>query len=187
MLVLYVLTFAALKIRTNQIEIQLRKWEEIQKIEKSINEIDKTERYFSYSSEYKKHILKINIGFERGSADIDDIGEAQQADLIGAGNMIIDLINSFGQQDNVKYLVIIEGQASKDGWSGNYKLSYERALSLLGFWQKKGIRIDTLDNCEMLIAGSGEGGIPRLEPDEPPNNQRFLIHIIPKVGDINVN
>ena len=185
MLVLYVLTFAALKVRTDQREIELQKWRRVQEIEKSVNEIDKKERFFEYQSKYKKHVLKTEIKFRNNSSNINDIGKSAKKELLAAGKMVTDLINSFKNDRNVNYLVIIEGQASKDGYDLNDQLSYKRALALKNFWRKNNIDIEKFANCELLIAGSGEGGIPRIQPDKPPANQRFLIHIIPKVGDIN--
>jgi hypothetical protein len=41
-----------------------------------------------------------------------------------------------------------------------------------------------MKNCELVVAGSGEAGIPRSLPDVWPNNQRFLITIVPKIGDL---
>jgi hypothetical protein len=71
----------------------------------------------------------------------------------------------------------VEGQASKDSYTQNYELSYERALALSRFWNNSGI--DFGKNCEVLISGSGTGGSMRDSIVES-NNQRFLIHIILK-------
>ena len=64
-------------------------------------------------------------------------------------------------------------------------MSYQRALGLKKFWEDRDIFLDKLENCELIIAGSGEGGIPRELPDlGNQKNRRFLIHIIPKTGEI---
>lgn len=83
----------------------------------------------------------------------------------------------------MKYLIIIEGMASKDNYSLNYQLSYERALSLFRFWENQGIIFDP-KICEIQIAGSGIGGIRDYYNDEEYKNQRFLIQIVPKIGEI---
>lgn len=85
---------------------------------------------------------------------------------------------------DAQYLLIIEGQSSKDGYVRNYELSYERALTLIKYWANNGIEFDSLGNCEVLIAGSGQSSRFRLRPDNAGNkkNQRFVIHIIPKPG-----
>ena len=71
-------------------------------------------------------------------------------------------------------------QNAKDNYTQNYELSYERALALSRFWQNSGI--DFGKNCEVLISGSGTGGSMRDSYEK--NNQRLLIHIIPKTGEI---
>ena len=179
MLLLYVLTYAYLNVIYKATKEQLEK---IQAVEKAVSEIDSTN--FDYNEEYKKHVLKMNVAFDKNSADINDIPKSQQDILKDIGESLYQLIKSFEDDNNVRYLLIIEGQASKDGWDGNWQLSYERSRALLKFWKDEKIAIDKLKNCELILAGSGEGGIPRMEPDRPPNNQRFLIHIIPKVGSM---
>jgi hypothetical protein len=52
------------------------------------------------------------------------------------------------------------------------------------FWKENNVGLDTLKNCEIVIAGSGVKGTPRDEPDIPPANQRFLITIVPKIGEM---
>ena len=88
--------------------------------------------------------------------------------------------------DTVSYLLVIEGQASNDGYSRNYELSYDRALSLYNYLQQDRNLDLKKDNCEVLICGSGTKGTMRSEPDNSTNkkNQRFLIHILPKPGII---
>ena len=203
MLVLYVLTFIKLryeqerykvkveekveeldKLRYEQemYKVKAEELDKIREIEKSINNIDST--YFKYNTEYKKHILNINVKYKSESTNINDINQSNRTKLVNAGNSIKNLIGKLKHEDNIKYLVIIEGQASKLGEQDyNYNLSYQRALSLIAFWKYNSIDLDDLKNCELIIAGSGEKGLPRdIENDR--NNQRFLIHIIPKIGKI---
>ena len=80
-------------------------------------------------------------------------------------------------------MLIIEGQASKDGFVRNNELSYERALSLFEYWKRNGIYFNP-KQCEVIVAGSGQDGTLRMQPDVAGNvkNQRFLIHILPKPG-----
>ena len=83
-----------------------------------------------------------------------------------------------------QYILIIEGQASRDTESYtdyNYNLSFERAYSLMKFW-KNDCHINFGDNCEIQIAGSGDGryNIKTMRDKPEEVNQRFLIHIIPK-------
>lgn len=181
MLVLFVLVVVLLHNKIKVTEAQLRK---IKEIEASINKIDTT--YFEYDELHKKHILKIDISFQSYSFDIKDVSIRDQEKLIKAGKVIYEFIKNSDKE--AKYLLIIEGQSSKDGYykdedKNNYVLSYQRALKLYGFWKSKGVILND-EKCEVIISGSGEHGSLRKEPDDKYNkaNQRFLIHIIPKPG-----
>jgi outer membrane protein OmpA-like peptidoglycan-associated protein len=156
--------------------------ERIKEIEKTVNNIDKN--YFSYDSINKKHILNMQFGYPTGISDISKIIPDKRLDLLKAGKAIKDLILHFPEEDNIKYLIVVEGQASNDGWNGNDDLSYHRAQSLVNLWKSNNVGLDSLKNCEIIIAGSGVKGIPREQPDIPPANQRFLITIIPKIGEM---
>ena len=124
-----------------------------------------------------KMLLKINSWIKW--VKIKDYNTLQQ--LREAGKTVKNQIDEITKTNpEIQYLLIIEGQASKDNYSQNYELSYERALALSRFWQSSGI--DFGKNCEVLISGSGTGGSMRDSYEK--NNQRFLIHIIPKTGKI---
>ncbi len=131
----------------------------------------------------------MDVQFEKASANIENIRLDQREKLYQAGIMVKSLItrmNNEHKADSIKYLVLIEGQASRDKFQNheyaNYVLSYERALSLLNYWKSRDVLIgeNKLPNCELILSGSGEYGEPRSELNA--GNQRFLIHIIPKVG-----
>jgi hypothetical protein len=104
--------------------------------------------------------------------------EEQLTKLEAAGNEIKKFLINHSEN---QYLLIIEGQASKDTYTLNYELSYQRALSLMRFWiEDRNIKFN--DNCEILISGSGDGKLDTHSMRETVEveNQRFLIHIIPK-------
>jgi outer membrane protein OmpA-like peptidoglycan-associated protein len=186
MLVLFVLTVSVLtrqqkllKEQQSKLQIEAAAFNKIQELEKGISEIDPD--WFEYNEEHKKHILKIKVTFNVGSAEMNNINQNTQDALKKAGNNIQAFINSATKKySNAQYLLIIEGQASKDktGELYNDRLSYERALALKNFWQTHGVRFP--NNCEVIVAGSGTGGTLRDEYEQ--NNQRFLIHIILKPG-----
>lgn len=184
MLVLFVLACAMFKRQVDEVEKQKEATEaqikKIREIEESIAAIDST--FFEYRPEHKKHILKINVQFKTNSFNISDIPEDQQSDLVEAGKSISRFLENSSK--DVKYLLIIEGQASRDNFSGNDVLSFNRANSLKHFW--KNHHIDFSDKCEVIVSGSGQNGVLRVLPDDAYNekNQRFLIHIIPKPGII---
>lgn len=179
MLVLFVLTITLLHNEIAATQEQLNK---IQEIEEAIKGIDST--YFEYNDNYKKHVLKISVNFPVGVSKIDGIDPETKNDLNEAGKSIIKSIKNINKEHpGIQYLLIIEGQASEDSYIYNYELSYNRALSLSRFWYDRGLRFG--DNCEVLISGSGTGGTMREKVEA--KNQRFLIHLVPKPGVIEIS
>lgn len=134
-----------------------------------------------------------------------------------AGEAIKKTIENLQANENlkkdIKYLVVIEGQSSRIPfndpdpiWRNNYTLSYLRAWSLHKFWKENGIDFTQMKRCELVICGSGEEGVPRKEPsqflerekeksvkayeaweDEERKNQRFLVHIVPVIGKLDMD
>ena len=189
MLTLFVLAIALLHREVVQIgtdkeatEAELQK---INEIRTAVQSIDST--YFSYDPSYKKHILKTKVKFNKGSANIDDLDQATKNELLAVRDRIKNFLDDLMAKDrDASYLLIIEGQASKDNYSLNNQLSYDRALSLFKFWfpnqKETTLQFYNLP-CEVVIAGAGYmEGKPRTPRNE--DNQRFLIHIIPKPGII---
>lgn len=184
MLVLFVLAIALLSSHIKRVntekEATVAQLAKVQEIEQATNNIDKT--YFEYREEYKKHILKIQTVFPKDRYEEKYIDNNIKQQLVDAGNSIVTFLNDIKKKHpDVKYLLIIEGQASKDNATDlyNYQLSYLRAYTLgKEIWRN----LDFGSNCEVLISGSGTGGTMR-EKNEV-DNQRFLIHIIPKPGII---
>jgi outer membrane protein OmpA-like peptidoglycan-associated protein len=180
MLVLYVLTYLKLTNQQKVTEQQLKKIKEIQAAVKEL-----PQEYFQYDSIYKRFSLVQNVEFEKGK---DIIKIKDEVYLTKVGNSIKDLINNlkrkYSQQD-IKYVVIIEGMASNDSYPENFPLSYKRAWAVLKLWQGKDIMPDQ-SVCEVQIAGSGTGGIGRYQPFDENKNQRILIQIVPKIGEIKI-
>ncbi len=181
MLVLFIVCVVKMKGEVIAKEEQLRKIEELNN---SIKEIDNN--YFKYDESFKRHTLKnIDVSFNTYSSNIQDIDKSQLDKLLKAGEAIVSFMrNAKRKIPEAQYLLIIEGQSSKDFYIRNYELSYERALALIKFWSNNGIEFDSLGNCEVLISGSGQSSRFRIQPDIKGNkgNQRFVIHIIPKPG-----
>lgn len=177
MLVLFVLVIVLLHKKMEATEQQLL---EIRKIETSTKDL--SDEYFYYRPDYKKYVLTIEARYKAGEYDLNDISvsdkDSQLKKLYGAGKEIQRFLDN---HSDTQYLLIIEGQASRDNYQYNYELSYQRALGLMKFWiDEKGIEFG--DNCEILISGSGDGKLnthSMREQDEK-ENQRFLIHILPK-------
>ena len=236
MLVLFAVSFSRFKIKEKELtekveelrdtETKLQEivdeYDDILKIYSTVGEIDATD-YFGYNKPYLKHLFQINVEYQTKEYAINrlkldqidvDAAKKKRDSIVAAGelikNTIIELNKSLSDTvDNIKFLVIIEGQSSKipfnEGpWRNNYTLSYLRAQYLNAFWKENGIDLNSIPRCELLISGSGEEGVPREVPDTNrltqlfPNsidyqrqwhnieerNQRFLINIVPVLGNI---
>lgn len=140
--------------------------------------------YFQYQPQYKRFKLNREIRFEKGDSKIKS--QEDRAYLVRVGNSIQTTVRDLRIQYkdmDIKYLVIVEGMASKDKYNRNFELSYERALALYNHWKREGISFDPT-YCEIQIAGSGTDGIREYAGYDERKNQQFLIHIIPKIGKI---
>ena len=189
MLLLFILTIILLHKRMVQAQHEetatKAQLEKITELENSIKNIDTV--YFGYNNEYKTHILRTKVKFEKGSASFGDISEETKQELYAVRDLLRDSLQSFVKSTpDASYLLIIEGQASADSYVWNNELSYKRALSLFKFWfpdqRETNLRFYDLP-CEVVIAGAGcMEGKPREAINE--DNQRFLIRILPKPGII---
>lgn len=195
MLTLFILTVVLLNRRMQATEDELKN---IKEIVNSTKELDKSQ-HFDYRPEYKKYVLNVKCYFPEMKSGLQDL-QADRPKLKAAGVEIQDFLKS--NKDN-QYVMIIEGQASRNSQQlteMNYNLSYQRALTLMKFW-KQDCKIDFGKNCEIQIAGSGDGRYnfgytgetesdPRFKEmdntlmrergQNEKSNQRFVIHIIPK-------
>jgi len=194
MLVLFVLVIVLLHSRMQVTEQRLH---EIEEVEKSTEELNNN-GYFRYNEEHKKYILTVKVFFPVGTSEISELSVSARDSLKSAGK---EIVNFLRKHSDTKYLLIVEGQASMNSEAyspENYKLSFLRAYSLLYFWRQEIGNFG--NNCEIQLAGSGDG---RLNTDfkyslggnrtdrtaynkalmremNESDNQRFLIHIIPK-------
>ena len=200
MLVLFVVTVSLLhkemvkigeerEVMRIERDVTLAQINKIKEIQEATKTIDTT--YFRFDENFKRHTLRnIEVSFKTYSSDIKDIPKDVRKTLAEAGKAIRESLLQ-AQKDNpdAKFLLIVEGQTSNDGYVRNYELSYERALSLVKFWSSQKIYFDEaggIHNCEVIISGSGKSSKFRELPDNKDNtkNQRFVIHIIPKPGEI---
>lgn len=177
MLVLFVLVIVLLHKRMEATEQELT---DIKLVQKSTEDL--SQQYFEYNPFYKKYVLKVHCFFKELHYDISELPDITKEQLAAAGQEIQKFLS---KHDDNKYLLIIEGQASRNSehWTDrNYDLSFERAYSLMKYW-KDNCGINFGENCEVQITGSGDGryNIETMRDNEiEVNNQRFLIHIIPK-------
>lgn len=221
MVVLFAVSYSRFRVKEAELKKIVNKYEEIQSIYKVVENIDST--YFEFNPQYVKHIFRIQVTYQTGKFSLYEleedkdttnvvIAEQLRSKIIDAGKeiqkTIISLQNSESKKQDIKYLVVIEGQASADGYYvneyyNNDVLSYQRALALHRFWKEKAsIDFSKMDKCELVISGSGEGGVPRFTEEDYRQrvksgnakkndyerfNQRFLIHIVPVIGNIKMN
>lgn len=177
MLVLFVLVIVLLNKRMEATIIEL---EDIKKVEASTRDLEG--KYFTYNKEYEKFILNIDCQFPVSKYDIELLSDTTRSQLMDAGKQVKDFLEKHSEN---QYLVIVEGQASANSvkmTEFNYNLSYQRALSLIKFWATNPDVKFSDKNCELQIAGSGDGRLSAKTMRESVNekNQRFLIYIIPK-------
>lgn len=222
-LILFAVSFSRFKIKEKQLQSLVDEYENIITVYSTVGSIDSTE-YFGYNEQYLKHLFTVEVEYQQKEFSIDKLkldktdpaaANRKREDIVAAGKVIQKTIQKLETADsirnNIKFLVVIEGQASKVGfdlgsWQNNYTLSYLRAKHLNEFWRAHGIDINAIPKCELIIAGSGEGGVPRIIPDEEAlhkaypdtkeywrhwmieeeKNQRFLVHIVPVIGNIDV-
>jgi flagellar motor protein MotB len=180
MLVLYILTFWKLTYQQKATKDQLEKIKTIQEAVKQL-----PSKYFKYDSTYKRFSLNRTIQF---AAKSDVINPQDEIFLNAVGSqikMLIDKLKLQYNDQNIKYVLIIEGMASNDNYKDNYPLSYLRALAVLRLWERCNV-IPDQSICEFQVAGSGTGGLGRYSGAEEVMNQRILIQIVPKIGEIKI-
>lgn len=166
-----------LKTKYFATENQLQKIIEIQNAVKEL-----PSDFFQYDERHKRFALNRQIKFDAMSSIINS---NDKDFLLEVGYSIFFLIERMKNQylnQNIKYMIIIEGMASKDSYEHNNELSYKRALALYNLWINNNIYFDN-SICELQIAGSGVNGVGRSDIES--ENQQFLIQIIPKIGNIN--
>lgn len=201
MLTLFVLVIVLLHKRMVETGRELEATEQqlaaIKKVEESTKELEDSDNY-EYKPEYKKYVLNVKCFFDQLKYELSDL-QTDKERLSNAGNEIkVFLDNNSSNQ----YLLIIEGQASRNTpklTGMNYSLSFQRAFTLMKFWKDE-CQIDFGSNCEIQIAGSGDGRynfgytggeeterfktldntLMRERGENEILNQRFVIHVIPK-------
>jgi outer membrane protein OmpA-like peptidoglycan-associated protein len=196
MLVLFILVFA----RQHQtIQDLQRKLAIINAVEGSLQPLKSDTGLFRYEEQYKRFKLAFEVKFFVNKYEIRDSSLERFAEtrpkIDQAGfklkSVIDDLKRRKESNDSLKdvsYILVISGYASKRTGTEqhNYELSYQRALNLRNYW-KNNDNIDFESRAykgliDLQIAGNGWGGVGRMQNDE--DNQRFLIQIFPKIGDI---
>lgn len=189
MLALFILSYKLFQDRQGELEVLASQYQKIQEIEAALSALEG--EYFRFDSLNKRHELNIDIAFKSGKSDI---APAYYDKLQQAGKTLTNTIKNIRTDQQVKYMVVIEGMAArytntKDLWKNEserdftYRLSYERALALYKFWESNGVTFDR-NTFEVIIAGSGFFGAGRYTGTSEAKNKRFLIQVIPKIGTL---
>ena len=210
MLVLYVLTFVMLKKKEKQLQTKVedldRKLKVFSLVEENLKPLKQDTALFQYEGKYKRFKLAFDVEFEvskNGLNPTDLKNYSKTIDKINeAGSKLNQTINYLAEEKqnnpnlkNVSYLVIISGYAShlaSGTQEHDYELSYQRAYNLWDYWKKTGINFEANKYkglIDLQISGNGWGGVGRYIRD-PENrfenevkNQRFIIQVVPKIGD----
>ena len=194
MLVLYILTVIKLN---NTINVQKQQIEMIPAVEENLKPLKNENSLFLYEEKYKRFKLAFDVKFienrfQINNNELEDYqNTVNKIEQVGEKlKQIIDRLNEEKKHNlklkNVSYILVISGYASRNGAEfHNYELSYHRAWCLWNYWISKGINFESdeyKDLIDLQISGNGWGGVGRDIIES--NNQRFLIQIFPKIGDI---
>jgi outer membrane protein OmpA-like peptidoglycan-associated protein len=179
-LVLFVVSYKRLTAERDRLRVNAANYDRLQQLELAIRALADKD-HFEYQPQYKRYVLRRQVEFARGKDDIDPRYDDYLRDTGKAIASLVDKLQADPSRRGIRYLILIEGMASRDAYSDNYGLSYRRALALYSFWRSNHIAFDP-EICEVIIAGSGVEGIGRYSGTQEYKNQRFLIQIMPKVN-----
>jgi hypothetical protein len=191
----------------NAVENLEQKLEVYELVEQNLKPLKENTQLFRYEEDYKRFTLAFNVEFEVSkfeikknelknyeitSKKIENVGRQLQRTV----DVLANKKHTNKAMKNVSYLIIISGYSShllSGTQDSDYLLSYNRAYSLWNYWKELGIdfedkKYDGL--IDLQISGNGWGGVGRYKRD-PDNffenetrNQRFIIQIVPKIGDV---
>lgn len=186
MLVLFVLSYLNFNRTAAELRANAEQMARIRQIDSALKKLDK--RYFRLDPVNHRYQLMVDVNFAPNSADIRTLNSTQLRQLQEAGQALFHKMQELATDPNINYILVVEGHAEIVLWKGRpnseldpnrgYQLSYSRALALKNFWQQMGYGFNKLDNCEILIVGSGYFGKSRDKEER--NNRRFTIQIAPK-------
>jgi hypothetical protein len=164
------------------LEAKAEELEKIKAIDAAIKELQKGGLY-EYNTTCKRFELKSDILFDQNSAIIPN---SVKSNLILAGRQLNDLLQRYHGNQQVKFIVVIEGRAARHEnarlnlhYKNNVKdLGYSRSLALYNLWMDNGITLNN-NNSEVFISSTGFDGLCRYSGAEEGKNKRFIIQVIP--------
>jgi len=195
MLVMFVLSYKLFrdKQRDNDkliydLKVQVQEKRKLDEIKAALKRLESN--YFIYNQRYKRYELNFPVTFAPQSAVLP---YEAQTPLVKAGRFLLSQMQSIKNDDDVQYLVVVEGRAAKDlrypandphnlDGPGVRQLSYNRALAVIRLWEQAGLRFPS--NLEVVAAGSGFRGAGRYTGSQEALNKRFIIQVQPKIGSI---
>jgi outer membrane protein OmpA-like peptidoglycan-associated protein len=128
----------SMRYLANATQAHIDKINEINDATKNLNR-----NYFVYDSINKKHKLNFTVRFRIDDDQIFNISKLEREKLLSVGQELESFINNASESTpEVQYLLVIEGQASRDGidkMDYNYDLSYRRAKNLKKYWDNNNI------------------------------------------------
>lgn len=181
----------------------------IETVEENLAPLKRDTTLFRYEEKHKRFTLAFDVKFIDGKSKINENSFKKYPDetikkIKNVGFQLKKTLDELASKkisnsklNNVSYLVIISGYASKllnadEGF--DYNLSYDRAYNLWKYWKQNGINFEAKKYkglIDLQISGNGWGGVGRFQRDpkkyfkNETKNQRFIIQIIPKIGDTN--
>ena len=197
-----------LGVAQDSIKIVADKYKIIETVEKNLEPLKKDSLLFSYNKQYKRYSLTFQIEFEENRFVINeyDLKNYKKTIIVlnDVSSKLKEVITKLERQKkdsveykNISYLIVVSGSASdlkNDNTDDNYLLSFKRAYYLYKYWKEElDIDFDAPkyhDLIDFQIAGNGIGGVGRFPNNSSNNyaserkNQRFLINIIPKIGEL---
>ena len=130
MLVLFVVSYSRFKNKEEQLKSLVDEYENIITVYSTVGSIDST-AYFGYNEEYLKHLFTVDVEYQLKEYRIDKLkldeknkeaADNKRDSIIQAGKLIKETILKLEEtkgikdgaiHNNIKFLVVIEGQASK--------------------------------------------------------------------------
>lgn len=200
MLVLYVLTFVLLKQEQKKVQTRVEELEKIVEVYKQVEsnlKPLKSDPLFLYETQYKRFKLAFDVKFATNRYTMNDLENQDStiSKINEAGIRLKKIIDDLYEKSlndtsakKISYILVIAGYASRtsDNEYHNYELSYNRAWHLWDHWRNMFIDFENKKYdglIDLQISGNGFGGVGRETSDEQAN-QRFLIQIFPKTGDL---
>jgi hypothetical protein len=195
MLVMFVLSFKLFKDKQRDndkliydLKVQVQEKRKLDEIKAALKRLESN--YFIYNQRYKRYELNFPVTFAPQSAVLP---YEAQTPLVKAGRFLLNQMRALETNDNVQYLIVVEGRAAKNlNYPANdphnldgpavRQLSYSRALAVIRLWEQAGLRFP--GNLEVVAAGSGFRGAGRYTGSQEALNKRFIIQIQPKIGSI---